>query len=118
MKTQNIPTLMLLLNLSLLLLVAAQRNDQQAFDKITVKEFELVGDDGQRRANIKVESNGEVVFRMMDERGTIRVKVGASKDGSGLVLLNDSTEPGVHALAKKDGGKLTLQDDKGKKREL
>jgi hypothetical protein len=53
---------------------------------------------------------------MKDQTGTIRVKLGAGKDGSGLVLLDDATEPAVHALAKKNGGSLTLQDKRGKKR--
>jgi hypothetical protein len=53
---------------------------------------------------------------MKDQAGTIRVKLGAGEDGSALVLLDDSTEPGIHALAKKNGGSLTLQDKSGKKR--
>jgi hypothetical protein len=50
-------------------------------------------------ARLSVESNGEAVFRMRDAEGTIRVKLGASKDGSGLVLLDERTEPGLHVLA-------------------
>jgi hypothetical protein len=53
----------------------------------------------------------------MDKKGTIRVKMGASEDGSGLVLLDDSTNVGLHALAKKKGTTLTLVDKDGKKRE-
>jgi hypothetical protein len=36
----------------------------------------------------------------MMANGLIRVKLGADRDGSGLVLLDDSQQPGVHILAK------------------
>ena len=61
------------------------------------------------RARLNVESDGQVVFRLLDARGTIRVKLGASEEGSGLVLLDASTEPGVHLLAKGTGTSLTLR---------
>jgi hypothetical protein len=63
-----------------------------------------------------VESNGEVVFRLRDAQGTIRVKMGASEDGSGLLLINDLTEPGVPILADQNGTSLTLNDEGGAKR--
>lgn len=99
------------------LILFAFRNEQTIFDKITVREFELVDSQGNRRASIKVEPEGEVVFRMMDSEQTIRIKMGAGADGSGLVLLDGNTNPGVHALAKKEGSTLTLADKEGKKRE-
>jgi hypothetical protein len=52
---------------------------------------------------------GETIFRLMDMDGTIRVKLGASKDGSGLVLLNDSTEVGIQALAKEQESFLKIE---------
>lgn len=77
------------------------------------KGLELTDDKGIKRATIKVEEGGEVVFRLLNSKGEIRVKMGASDEGSGIVLLNDSTEPGLHALAKHTGGALTLFDEKG-----
>jgi hypothetical protein len=44
------------------------------------------------------------------------VKLGASTDGSGLVLIDDRTEPGVQILAQQDGTSLTLTDQSGAKR--
>jgi hypothetical protein len=44
----------------------------------------------------------ELVDRIRDLEGNIRVKLGASQSGSGLVLLNDRTEPGVQVLAGAD----------------
>ena len=76
--------------------------------------IELVDEQGVTRAQLKVESDGEAVFRIRDASGAIRVKLAGSERGSGLVLLNDKTEPGIHALAKKDGVSLTLAET-GKK---
>jgi hypothetical protein len=61
--------------------------------------------------------DGETIFRLMDMDGTIRVKLGASKDGSGLVLLNDSTEVGIQALAKEQGSFLKIEGG-GKKMKI
>lgn len=62
---------------------------------------------------MKVEADGEAVFRLRDARGAIRVKLGASEEGSGLLLLDDNTEPAVHLLAKRGGTTVTLAE-KGK----
>lgn len=105
-----------LLGLILLLFVASSPY-QNSFDKITVKEFELVDQNGKRRASIKVEPEGEIVFRLMDETGTIRVKMSGSKQGSGLVLLDKNTNPGIHGLAKENGASLVVTGHDGKKRE-
>jgi hypothetical protein len=62
--------------------------------------LELVDDGGKTRVRINVEADGEVVFRMIDQNGAIRVKLGGGKDGSGLVLLNEAAEVGIQMLAK------------------
>ena len=115
MKSHHLASLLLALNLAALLLISARPSGSETFDKITVKEFELVGDNSERRASIKVEDDGTVMFRMMDKTGTIRVKLGANSDGSGLVLLDDATEPAIHALAKKRAGKITITDNTGER---
>jgi hypothetical protein len=50
---------------------------------------------------------------MMDQEGTIRVKLGASIDGSALALLNELTAPGVHILAQQDDTSLTITNQSG-----
>ena len=117
MKNQRSLMLIGLFNLVVLLFIAAKPS-QENFDKIRVKEFELVDDAGIVRAAIKVEPDGEVIFRLRDKTGTIKAKLGANEEGSGLVLLNNSTELGIQALAKKNGTKLVLNDKDGKKREF
>jgi hypothetical protein len=77
-----------------------------------------VDEAGKVRASLKIEEGGETVFRIMDETGTIRVKIGGSKDGSGLVLLDDATNPGIHALAKTTGTTLSLVGKDGKKKQI
>jgi hypothetical protein len=76
---------------------------------VRARAIELVDRRGQVRAQIKVERNREVVFRLRDQNGTIRVKLSASRNGSGLLLLNEATEPGVHALAGAKETSLSLQ---------
>lgn len=73
------------------------------------RALELLDERGQVRSQINVEANGDVVLRLRDRNGTIRVKLGASEGGSGLVLLDRATEPGVHMKAGRnaDGASTT-----------
>ncbi|MGC3945400.1 MAG: hypothetical protein QM762_12950 [Chryseolinea sp.] len=96
-------------------ILTGNRPFQTKFEKITVQEFEMIDANGARRASIKVED--EVVLRLMDQEGTIRVKVGANQQGSGLVLLDNHTEPGVHVLARNDKTSIKVTTS-GKSREL
>ncbi|QHT68948.1 hypothetical protein GXP67_20995 [Rhodocytophaga rosea] len=116
MKSQSFTIGMCLLNLVLLLFIAARPGDQ-VVDKLTVREFELVDKNGANRVSIKTEDDGSVILRMKDSKGTIRVKMGADESGSGLVLLDADTNPGLQVLAKKEGGTLSLYSKEGKKRE-
>jgi hypothetical protein len=83
---------------------------------LRARAIELVDDQGRARASLRVEPSGETVLRLLDAKGTIRVKVGASDDGSGIVLLDDATEPGVHILAKPTGPSITLKAKDGRER--
>jgi hypothetical protein len=80
------------------------------------RALELVDERSQVRARLNVEPNGEVVFRLLDQRGTIRVKLGAAQDGSGLLLANDATEPGVHLLANAGGSSIRVANKDGRER--
>jgi hypothetical protein len=82
---------------------------QSVPDVVRARAIELVDARGRVRAQLNVESTGEVVLRLRDSTGTIRVKLGASDDGSGLLLANEATEPGVHILASWRETSLTLQ---------
>jgi hypothetical protein len=65
------------------------------------RALEIVDEHGQIRSRINVEVDGAVVLRLIDRTGTIRVKLGADEGGSGLLLLDESTEPGVHIIARR-----------------
>lgn len=52
--------------------------------------------------------DGQVVFRLFDQDETIQEKLGASTTGSGLVLLNERTEPGIQRLTDQNDTRITL----------
>ncbi len=68
---------------------------------VRVRALELIDERGTVRGQWTVESGGEVVLRLRDEQGAIRVKLGASAGGSGLVLLDETTAPGVQVIARR-----------------
>jgi hypothetical protein len=105
------------INLILLIIVIAQSRmiaNQTIPEVLRVRAFELVDENGRVRAQLNIdETNGEVIFRLRDEKESIRVKLGASEEGSGLLLINDLTEPGVHLMAKQDDTSLTITNQSG-----
>jgi hypothetical protein len=115
MKNQALLVLLVVLMITVL---SASKSSDQTFDKITVREFELVDSKGKPRVSIRTEDDGSVVFRLKDAEGTIRVKLAADEEGSGLVLLDGETNVGIHALVKKDGGSVKVVGKDGKERKL
>ena len=104
MKMQRFALVLLVLNLVLLTLFFTRQRASaaQAIEPILrARTLELVDTHGRVRSRLNVESDGEVIFRLFDQAGTIRVKLGASESGSGLVLTDETTEPGVHILARR-----------------
>lgn len=114
MKLQS-PSLLalVLLNVAILGSLAA-KSTPQVQPIVRAELIELVDGKGQIRAQIKVEENGETVLRLRDAQGTIRVKLGASEEGAGLLLLDATTNPGLHVLAKGEETSLTLKGKRGK----
>jgi hypothetical protein len=105
------------LNLAILTSAAIQaRPDERSEEVLRGRALELVDERGKSRATLLVEPSGEVVLRLLDQQGTIRVKLGAGKDGSGLLLANDATEPGVHLLAKAEGSSMRVANKDGHER--
>jgi hypothetical protein len=85
-------------------------------ETVRARLIELVDQQGRVRAQLKVEPDGEAVFRLRDAKGEVRVKLGAGTDGSGLVLLDGATEPAIHMLAKDNGTSVTLTGKGGQRR--
>ena len=104
MKTQRLALALLVLNLVLLALFFTQRRAaaaQPIEPIIRARTLELVDAHGRVRSRLSVETDGEVILRLFDQTGTIRVKLGASESGSGLLLTDETTEPGVQILARR-----------------
>ena len=59
-----------------------------------------------------------VVLHMMDQSHLIRVKLAANHDGSGLLLSDDSQQPGVNMSAKGTGSFLKLTNRDGREQLL
>lgn len=114
---KNYASILNFLAVLMLIVLMASKPHQQTFGKISVREFELLDKNGNQRVSIKVEEGGDVLLRLKDDKGTIRVKMGAGEDGAGLVLLDGDTNPGIHALAKKTGSSITVLGKDGKKKE-
>ena len=85
------------------------RTETDVVPVVRAGAIELVDEQGQVRAQLNV-SGEDVVLRLRDADGVIRVKLAASKDGSGLLLLDESTEPGVHMLAQQEST-IAVRDD-------
>jgi hypothetical protein len=95
---------------------AGRAADDAVPELLRARVIELVDGQGRVRAQLKVEDGGEAVFRLRDAKGEVRVKLGASEEGSGLVLLDGATEPGIHMLAKRAEPSLTLTGKAGQRR--
>lgn len=119
MTGYNVAVALSVLNLAILAGAAVQTPTTRASaadDVLRGSALELVDERGKTRARLNVEPSGEVVFRLLDQQGTIRVKLGAGTDGSGLLLANDATEPGVHLLAKSVGSSVRVANKDGRER--
>lgn len=119
MKTHRFMIALTAINL-VILIVALLQTRSTAVETVPsvlrARAIELVDERGKVRAQLNVESNEEVVFRMRDAKGTIRVKLGANEDGSGLVLLDDRTEPTVQIRANRVGPSVKLTGKDGQER--
>jgi len=89
-------------NLLLVVLVAAQAGPREAArDVLRGRALELIDERGQIRATLDVDDAGEVLLRLRDRNGTIRVKMGAAEHGSGLLLVDEAAEPAVQIIARR-----------------
>jgi hypothetical protein len=89
--------------LSLTLPKALASSAQSVSPVLRTQVLELVDGRGRLRSRLNVEPGGEVVLRLFDQKGTIRVKLGAGEHGSGLLLADETTEPGIHLIARRTG---------------
>lgn len=120
MRIQRVPLILTGVNLVLLVwLIAATSGvaaGQSAAPVLRASAIELVDATGLVRAHLIVTPENETLLRMRDANGDIRVKLGASEAGSGLLLADGWAQPGLHVLAKRGGSILRLADPDGQQR--
>lgn len=122
---KRLPVALTVINLALLVLILTQVRSTAApavSPMLRTRALELVDDRGQVRARLLAEVDGEVVLKLSDKNGTIRVKLGAAEHGSGLVLADETAQPGVHIIARRAGiagrpttTSITLKDADGQR---
>ena len=118
MKTNQTTAFFVSLNILAVLYFVGRPAFQDTVPVLRARQIELVDSKGTVRASLVTEESGETVLRLRVEDGTIRVKIGASREGSGLLLLDDATNPGIHALAKTSGTGLTLVNKDGRQKKI
>lgn len=91
----------------------AQAQEAQTPDVLRARSIELVSANGTVVAQLHVGEDGGGNVRLRSGDGTVRVKLGATTHGSGLLLLDRDTEPAVTLGTNASGTSLTLAQ-KGK----
>ena len=87
-----------------------------ASDVIRARLIELVATDGRVVGQLHTSEDGSGNLRLRGGNGEVRVKLGATKDGSGLILMDKNTEPAVWLEAQSQGTTLTLAQSGKSKR--
>lgn len=120
MVAQKLALPLTVLNLAILLalfLSAAPTTDIVAPSVVRAQAIELVDAAGNVRGQLFLGADGGGNIRLRAPNGEVRVKIGASDDGSGLMFADARTEPVVLLRAGgKDGTALTLTDADKKQR--
>ena len=80
---------------------------------VRAQAFELLDKNGKVVAQMHVGEDGGGNIRLRSGDGMVRVKLGASADGSGLILFDREASPAVHLAANRLGTSATLAE-KGK----
>jgi hypothetical protein len=80
---------------------------------LRAQAIELVNKQGRVVAQLHLGDDGGGNLRLRAGDGTVRVKMGATADGGGLLLLDKEVEPAVRLGADKSGTRLVLAE-KGK----
>lgn len=94
----------------------AQQGDQVAA-VLRAQEIQLVDEQGKTVAQLHVGKDGGGNLRLRSADGMVRVKLGATVDGSGLLLFDQEAEPAVWLASNKSGTSATLAE-KGKDKRI
>jgi hypothetical protein len=87
-------------------------------DVVQARLIELVDERGQIRAQLHIDADGGGNLRLRNGQGEVRVKLGATTDGAGLLLMDQATEPGVRLATDRSGPSLKLSDPDKRERTI
>jgi hypothetical protein len=100
------------------LLPAAEAQElKDAATVLRAQEIQLVDKQGKMIAQLYMGEDGGGNLRLRSGDGMIRVKLGATDDGSGLLLFDREAEPAVWLASNKTGTSATLAE-KGKDKRI
>ena len=89
---------------------------QEVVPVLRAQAIELVNAQGLVVGQLYTGDDGAGNIRLRSAEGTVRVKLGASADGSGLLLLDRNVEPAVVLGSSDQGTSLTLAQEGRKSR--
>jgi len=84
---------------------------------LRAEAIELVDKKGQVVAQLHTGEDGGGNLRLRSGDGVVRVKLGGTADGSGLLLFDKEAEPAISLAANKSGTTVTLAE-KGKQKRV
>lgn len=83
---------------------------------LRAQAIELVDKQGKVVAQLHLGEDGGGNLRLRSGDGTVRVKLGATTDGSSLLLFDEKTEPAVSLVSNKSGTSVMLAESGKEKR--
>ena len=89
---------------------------QEVAPVVRAQAIELVNAQGLVVGQLYTGDDGAGNLRLRSSDGEVRVKLGATADGSGLLLLDRNVEPAVILESSADGTSLTLAEEGRKSR--
>jgi hypothetical protein len=98
---------------ALLVPTADAKEPEQVAAVLRAQEIQLIDKRGKTVAQLHVGEDGGGNLRLRSGDGMVRVKLGATDDGSGLLLFDREAEPAVRLAADKSGTSAMLAE-KGK----
>lgn len=98
-----------------LLPIAQAHSGAEISEVARTKLIEIVDGKGQVVAQLHSSEDGGGQLRLRSSSGAVRVKLGSTADGSGLILMDNDSEPAIVHSVGRSGTSLTLAQ-KGKNR--
>lgn len=92
---------------------ADAKESPQTHEVLRARLIELVNSNGQTVGQIYTGDDGAGNLRLRSAQGEIRVKLGATTEGGGLIVMNRKTEPAAWLSVAAEQGTLRLSGPQG-----